>query len=195
MKQIIAVDIDDVLADNAQGFIAFSNRRWGTHLTIDDYDDHWGQMWQIDDDEVEHRALEYHSSGEIGNYKHKPEALPVLQNLARNDTLIVVTARSPRQEAATRKWLDNVYAGLFEEIYFTSKLSEETYRTKGEICADVGASWLIDDYPGHCKDAVDHSVTAILYGEYGWHQHIPEGVVHCKDWKAIGKYFDKERSR
>ena len=33
----IAIDIDDVLAENAIGFVAFSNERWVTLLRVDDY--------------------------------------------------------------------------------------------------------------------------------------------------------------
>ena len=40
----IAVDVDDVLAENAAGVVAFSNQRWGRNLTVDDYDEHWAKM-------------------------------------------------------------------------------------------------------------------------------------------------------
>lgn len=51
MKRLtIAVDIDDVLADNAAGFVTFSNERWGTNLTPDDYGEHWVKVWQVDND-------------------------------------------------------------------------------------------------------------------------------------------------
>jgi len=39
-KPIIAVDIDDVLANLAQEIVDFSNKNWGTNLTIDDYNEH-----------------------------------------------------------------------------------------------------------------------------------------------------------
>jgi Holliday junction DNA helicase RuvA len=35
-KPIIAIDIDDVLAENARGFVEWSNKRFGTSLTTDD---------------------------------------------------------------------------------------------------------------------------------------------------------------
>ncbi len=53
---IIAIDIDDVLADYAAGFVKFSNARWGLNLTIADYDEHWGNVWGVDVDEVRRRA-------------------------------------------------------------------------------------------------------------------------------------------
>ncbi|MBC7869007.1 hypothetical protein H7X69_02425 [Candidatus Saccharibacteria bacterium] len=38
-KPTIAIDIDNVLAYNAKGFVEFSNQRWGTTLEVDDWSD------------------------------------------------------------------------------------------------------------------------------------------------------------
>ena len=54
-KKTIAIDIDDVLAANAENFVEFSNKKWGTHLRPDDYTEHWAELWDVDFDEVEKR--------------------------------------------------------------------------------------------------------------------------------------------
>lgn len=41
------MDIDDVRAGQVEGLVAFSNQRWGTALTVDDYDEDWGVMWVL----------------------------------------------------------------------------------------------------------------------------------------------------
>ena len=92
-KKIVAVDIDDVLAANAEGFVAFSNERWGTNLRPADYSEHWAEVWKVDEAEAHHRSTELHTSGTIGKYEHFPAALPVLKALARNHHLVVVTPR------------------------------------------------------------------------------------------------------
>ena len=66
----IAIDIDDVLAENAIGFVAFSNERWGTRLSVDDYSEHWSEMWRVDSEEAERRARIFHDSGIIKGYAH-----------------------------------------------------------------------------------------------------------------------------
>ncbi len=73
MKQTIAVDIDDVLSVNVPAFINFSNERWGTRLTIDDYSEHWGDMWKVDHDEWGRRAKEFHDSGILSKLNYVPE--------------------------------------------------------------------------------------------------------------------------
>ena len=67
-KPIIAIDIDDVIANNALGFVDYSNKKFGTHLTVDDYQDHWGEVWRTSHEETERRAVEYHESGHIATY-------------------------------------------------------------------------------------------------------------------------------
>ena len=47
-RQIIAIDIDDVLAESAKVFIEYSNNTWGTSLTVGDYIEDWSKMWQVD---------------------------------------------------------------------------------------------------------------------------------------------------
>jgi hypothetical protein len=62
--------------------------------------------------------------------------------------------------------------------------------TKGQICKKLGASYLIDDNVGHCEKAIEEGVSAVLFGEYGWHGDAPDKLVRCKDWPAVLEYFD-----
>lgn len=59
-KRTIGIDVDDVLSQSAVGFVAYSNQRWLTNLTPDDYDEHWAEMWKIElaEAEGEYFALE-----------------------------------------------------------------------------------------------------------------------------------------
>ena len=45
-RKVIAVDIDDVLADSARMFIELSNQHWGTELTVDEYDEAGPRLWR-----------------------------------------------------------------------------------------------------------------------------------------------------
>src|SRR5574337_2004911 len=94
-RQTIAVDIDDVLAANAKGFTDYSNQKWGTSLTPDDYDEHWAKVWGVDEAEAEKRAKHIHQNDSfiIGAYGHDSDAKKVLRSLAKNYTLVVVTSR------------------------------------------------------------------------------------------------------
>ena len=200
MKQIIAVDVDDVLADSTEFWRKEVNNRVGLNLEREhwrvpgEYSGYYTRLWEA------HGIGHLFSVDDIDAFMKHDQSLiwstesasHVLRKLAEKYELAVVTARNTAQEAATRRWLDEVFPGVFSRVYFTWQPDTETAKNKGEICADIGAKWLIDDSPVHCRDALAHDVQPILYGEYGWHVDIPMGVVHFKSWQEIGSYFDEQ---
>jgi len=196
-KPIIAIDIDDVLADHAKQFVEFSNARWGTHLSVEDYDEHWADMWQIDNAETEARATEFHNSNLISNYNHANEAIPVLTALSRQYTLIVITSRRLQIEKETRAWIASYYPGLFSEIHFAGiweKIDDGAHlRTKADVCQALGVEYLIDDQLKHCFAAAKSGISSLLFGNYTWNQtdELPESVTRVNDWGEIQRYFNK----
>jgi FMN phosphatase YigB (HAD superfamily) len=197
-KQIIAVDIDDVLAANAAGFVRFSNETWGTNLTADDYDEHWPEVWKVDLAESEQRAEMYHQSGTIGRYDHYPEALSVLQRLATRYTLMVATSRRRVVQPETEAWIDMYVPGLFKEICFVGIYDQGVtdgtrwQKTKLDLLQQKGATYLIDDQLKHCQAAAEAGIHTVLFGEYPWNrlESLPHNMTRCVDWLAVGKYFD-----
>ncbi len=196
-RKTIAVDIDDVLAANAPAFIAYSNKKWGTNLTIEDYDEHWVPVWKVDQKEAERRATEYHGSGVFSTFKHFPEAKPVLQRLAKHYRLVITTSRRSELEKETLDWMDRYFGNIFEEIHFAGmwdEINEESHRmTKAELCKRIGADYLIDDQPKHCFAVAKTGIQTLLFGTYPWSRDIgelPPKVLRVKDWQEVEKYFD-----
>jgi len=195
-RPIIAVDIDDVLADHAAGFVEFSNKRWDTHLTVDDYDEHWAHMWQIDNDETEIRAKEFHESGTVGGYDHKSHALPVLDALSERFKLIIITSRRAQVEKETRAWLAERYPGIFSEVHFSGiwdTIEEGTHlATKADVCRSLGVDYLIDDQVKHCVAAAECGTKSLLFGDYAWNRtaELADGVTRVKDWNMVKRYFE-----
>jgi uncharacterized HAD superfamily protein len=196
---IIAVDIDDVLADNAQGLIEFSNERWGTDLSVEDYTEHWAQMWQIDNTETETRANELHESGAIGKYRHNDSALPVLRDLAQRFRLVIITSRRLQVEKETRAWIADHYPDIFSEIHFAGiwdTIDDGSHlRTKAGICQSLGVNYLIDDQLKHCAAAAERGIQSLLFGNYSWNQSdvLPNNVVRVNDWNGIQRHFSKDQ--
>lgn len=193
---IIAIDIDDVLADYAQGFIEFSNAHWGTHLTIDDYDEHWANVWKVDMAEVRRRASVIHDKRLVKDLMHKSEASPVLEKLSKHFGLVVVTSRRVQNKEDTLAWLrlhypmlsieSTMFSGFFDTIDDTS-----IHQTKGSIISSIGARYMIDDQPKHCLSAAEHGIEALLFGNYRWNQwtDLPARVTRVHDWAAVEEYF------
>lgn len=195
----IAVDIDDVLALSAPAFIQYSNRHWGTHLRIDDYHEHWAELWQVNNDVVEQRANDYWGSGVLDTLDKVSNGELVLRYLAENHKLVVATARRKQLEKETTAWINEHFNGIFSEVHFAGMWDKVTdnsiHATKAELCREINADYLIDDQPKHCFAAAAVGIDSILFGNYNWNRvdKLPSGVVRCEDWNNIKDYFDAKR--
>lgn len=198
-RQIIAIDIDDVLSENAKGFVEFSNHRWGTSLKVEDYDEHWGKLWQVNHIETERRANEFHESGVLSSYEHIPSARLALEKLKKKYKLIVITSRRLQTKGETVLWIKERYSGIFAEncIHFAGIWdtidNHSIFRTKGELSKELGADYIIDDQLKHCLAAAEVGVQALLFGNYSWNQmdKLPQNVQRVKNWSEVLEYFDE----
>lgn len=196
-KPIVAVDVDDVLADNAAGFIAFSNKRWGMSLTLEDYEEDWAAVWGTDPEETDRRALEFLKSGSLAQYEHYPEARATLQHMAQSFELVVVTSRRTFLKPETDAWLERCFPGVFSATYYAgiwdSPHEASRAATKTDILVSIKAQYLIDDQLKHCFAAAQQGVQAVLYGDYKWNRSeadMPHGVHPAKGWDDVERYFD-----
>lgn len=197
-KPTIALDIDDVLADYAAGFVKFSNNQWGTNLTVEDYDEHWADVWKVEVEEVRCRADIIHSERLVRDLTHKSEARPVLDRLSKRYNLVVVTARRIQNKADTLAWLQLYYPMLSEEVvtfagFYDSIDDSSVLKTKGDIIASLGATYMIDDQPKHCISAIEHGIQPLMFGDYTWNRaaNLPAEVIRVADWNDVEKYFDQ----
>ena len=202
MKPIIAIDIDDVLADNATGFVAYSNRKWGTNLKVTDYDEHWAMLWNTehDLDETMRRRDDFMASKSYRAYKPKDQAYDVLKRLAENYELRIVTSRLQVMRDDTIDWLHEHYEGIFSDDtihlagIWDTLTHESINMTKAEVVKIIGAKYLIDDQLKHCIGAAEIGVQALLFGDYNWNQSsaLPKGVTRLADWPELEEFFKNE---
>ncbi len=195
---IIAVDIDEVLAANAPSFIAYTNEQWGMNLTVDDYHEHWSELWKTDHEETMRRAKQYNFSGVLESMRHFEDAKAVLSALAQRYKLVIITARRKELASLTDEWITRHYAGLFSEIHhaqiWDSDHPDASTLTKADLCREVGAAYLIDDQSKHCNAAQQVGVQSILFGDYTWSRtaETAEGVVRCANWDTVLDYFNDQ---
>ncbi|MCB9819882.1 hypothetical protein H6796_01075 [Candidatus Nomurabacteria bacterium] len=195
----IAIDVDDVLAENAAGFVAFSNQRWGTSLGVGDYDEHWAKMWGVDNAEVERRSAEYSSSNVISGYGHIGGAYDVLKRLSKNHHLVIATSRNLQMKSDTLMWIDEHFPGIFNSstIHFAGiwdEITEESHNmTKADLITQINADVLIDDQLKHCIAVAESGRHSILFGDYEWNksENLPDKVLRCLNWMEVEQGIEK----
>lgn len=199
-KQTIAVDIDDVLSASAAGFVAYTNAKWGTSLGIDDYDEDWVKLWQVDHATGKIRAHEYYKAGVVNKYENFDEALPVLKKLSGRYDLVIATSRVIHVKEDTLEWLDRHYNGVFSAVHLAGiydDLHEDAIlRTKADLCKAIGANYLIDDQPKHCVAVAEIGITGLLFGDYSWNRRtkLRPGMARVRNWQQVAEYFDGQPS-
>jgi 5'(3')-deoxyribonucleotidase len=193
-KSIIALDIDDVLSDSMEAVRLEVNERLGIDLQTEHYSipgDYWGyyeKVWAqhklvIDFEELDEKLVKARYLPMLG-------AKETLQELTQRYQLIAITSRKEEWKTFTLDWLEKYFPGVIDSVTFAGNKEHDVVRTKGEVCAELGAKWLIDDNVGHCLDAREHDVTPVLFGNYGWQHAAPGDIARCKNWAAVLEYFN-----
>lgn len=199
-KQVVAVDLDDVLSATVPAFIKFSNKRWDMDIALESYSENWTTTWRVEGEELIKRTAIIKDEF-WHTVPHREEARLVLKRLAKKYKLVIATSRRTEVNKATREWIDKYFDGIFEEVHHSGIFDVDKRRldmynraseqTKARLFQELGADFIIDDHPKHCIGADAIGITAILFGDYPWNDYsnLPSGVIRAKTWKEIGEYF------
>jgi FMN phosphatase YigB (HAD superfamily) len=200
-RKTIAVDIDDVLSKSAEGFIAFSNQRWGLKLKPEDYQEEWAVVWGVPLEEAVKRAEEFHAAGVVGKYEPHEAALPALKKLAKRYNLVAVTSRRSVLKPETDAWMDRHFPGIFQSLHYagiwdsstTKNVLHKLNSTKAELLRELGADYLIDDQAKHCLGAAKAGITALLFGPNNHDSgQLPPKVMRARHWDEVMEFFDAQ---
>lgn len=197
-RKIIAIDVDDVIADSLNSIRKRVNEHLSINLTEADYtieNEYWDYLESVWDkhgikDKVDFSLHENEMVNDQSHMDLLPGAAFAISELSKRFDLAIVTARTLTWETATLKWLNEQFGEVFRAVHFVGNPFNGNPKPKGEQARELGAEWLIDDSPSHCQSALDAGLKAILFGEYGWHINIPKKVVRCKNWQEVLEYFD-----
>ena len=200
-KPKIAIDIDDVIAESSEALRELVNQKTGRELTKEDYRvpgeyrGYYEVSWRQHDIDIDFRGLEAIMETDQSHVGLVAGAQYAVNELLQEYDVVLITSRSASMEHATRDWIETHFSGKLPELHFATSRFDRSRKTKGQLCKELGASWLIDDNPEHCQTALDEGVAAILFGEYGWHHSHPEKVIKCTSWPAVLEYFSNKSER
>lgn len=201
-KLVLAVDCDDVLVPMAHTIIEHYNDTYGANVGLEHfYSSATLDTWGTDEDQIAiDRVGHYLRNNKYEFVNPFPEAVTAIEALAkhRKHRLNLVTGRSDFMEVVTRTMVDTHFKGCFENIVHTN-MHESTdnigrYRSKGEVCRDLGAHVLIDDHIAHCDDVIKTGTeNAIIFGDYPWNRCdiLPKGMSRCIDWTTTIEEIDR----
>ncbi|HVX23921.1 MAG TPA: hypothetical protein VG992_01075 [Candidatus Saccharimonadales bacterium] len=162
-REVVAIDIDEVLFPFVPGFAALQNERYGTNLIVDDFFSYeFHQVLDLPVPETIDRVYDF-VRADHGHIMPLPEAQTGLARLSEKYDLSIVTARHPEFTDHTKAWLDRHFADHFASLTFIGYAPiMEKPQTKVSVCRDLGAIALIDDSLGHVSECAADGLPAVL---------------------------------
>jgi uncharacterized HAD superfamily protein len=188
-KKIIAVDIDEVLADFFSYFVYFHNLMYKTKVSKKDMKKYYlNEVFEVDRAEMHIRYMEFKSLHLLEQLNPVKGAVDGLKKLIEMGfDLHLVTARPQIIEEETRKWLSVHFKDIYLPIHFTHPGTGNSHHLKkSEICKEIGAEILIDDHMENALDCAENGIKVFLM-DAPWNQteDLPPNVVRVKSWKDI----------
>lgn len=197
-RPLIAVDIDDTLADSTELIRVNVNDRYNVSISKEAYKtpgEYWGYYERVWSEHGLHALtvedLDDLMVKELTAVPLLPSALFAIKELYKRFDIVIITARRREREALTREWIETMFESMNIDVHFSEAHKDESKMTKGQICKHIGAGYLIDDNVGHCLSALDEGVQPILFGTYGWQSETSDDIVRCNDWPAVLDYFNE----
>lgn len=192
-RPVIVCDIDDVVFPFIDGMASHYNAKYGAQLTAEDFisfdfTDVWGGT-----QEEANAIVEEFLHTDVLHLEPLDGVVEAFTRLKEDFDIVMVTARNGIFEKGTTAWLRTHMSDLFSNVIFAGNYHDgRGYRTKGEICKELGAVLIIDDHPSNVMSAVEAGTDGILFGNKQWTlegvEQRPE-IKHCEDWAQVLEYI------
>jgi len=197
-KPLIAIDIDDVISETTEAIRVWSNTASGVELSSHQFNqtagEYWGyyeRVWNNHGISLNFNDFETSMAEDMIEVPLLADASFALHEILESYNVVLITSRITALRGHTERWFEKHFPGNNISLHFASNpKSGENRLTKGQICKQLGASLLIDDNPEHCASMLQEGLEAILFGDYGWQQAVPEGAVRCKRWPDVLEYLN-----
>lgn len=150
MNQILAIDIDDVLADAINPFLLHVNQIKGLSIKYDEcFSRDYSEALGISKEEIRNILINYETPELIAKLKPIQGATENVKLLAERYHLIAVTSRSTGLVQDTNLWIKK-YFPMIGSVHYSrggGNILQENQRniSKREIAERLGALCLIDD--------------------------------------------------
>lgn len=171
-KLVVAIDIDEVIAQFLPSMAQFHNEIYGTSYTMESFHSYdFTTVWGGTMEETSTKVRDFFDSGRVLHLDPVPGALEALTSLQADFELHIVTARQQHAEELTKKWINRHFPNIFTDIHFGNHYSNDgKSRSKAEICRSIGSCLLVDDNLSYARNCAHEGIPAILFGNYNWNR-------------------------
>ena len=191
IKNIIAVDIDEVLAETLKAILEKYNYTWKWNKVK------WEDLINYNLWELPNLWLTKYSalrmfvkfqmwsglSKKIKSVDWAKEKILELKN--KWYKMFAVTARLSRVKFSTKLWLRRNFPNCFDKVVFANFFTSRA-RKKSDICKEICASIIFEDNLDTCIDCANNWIKSFLLDK-PWNQcdSLPDWITRVYSWDEI----------
>jgi 5'(3')-deoxyribonucleotidase len=193
-KELIAVDIDEVLFPFLPEFLRQYNSMYSTEHELDHFMSYeFEHTLGLNFDETVKRVYQFNAQNSL-HIEPIRQSAEAVKCLSEKYDLSIVTARHPKHAGVTRNWVNKYFPNMFNEIVpIGHPQVMGRKRTKAEVCAEMGAFALIDDSVEHVETCAENGIEGVLFGDYPWNKtngNLHQSIIRCENWEAVKEHFN-----
>lgn len=177
----IVVDLDNTLLDATTPHLRYYNQVSGDNFTNADVNDVY--LYRLYSWNEEEQESIYNRFGHAIHWESSPYpgAIETLNQLAKQHTITIMTARPSQFRQVTLKWLEH-YGAEFHHIMFTEHKYKEFIHLGGDV--------LVDDAPHYAIEFSAHGLPVVLYNQ-PYNYHINNNYIHrASNWKEVKTHIE-----
>ncbi len=189
---LIAMDLDEVLAETLTGVISFHNQKYGTGLSKDDFKSYnWWETWGGTRDQVVDKFFEFAQSIYFQEVKPLKDAVDAVSILGMKHELIVLSSRQTELEKQTLEWVEKHFPNKFRDVLVTNHhdwAKSGNTMTKVEVCQKLEVDVLIEDSLSYANECASENTIVFLL-DYSWNMgKMKKNIIRVKSWGEILKH-------
>lgn len=164
----IACDVDDILFEFYEALAEFHNRVYGGALCKESFTSYFvHEVWGGGVDESVSKVWTFYGSDSFLRMPLVAGAVNAIRRLAEVCEIEAVTGRPHGVAPLTKHMLDEHFVGCFLGIHHTDAfiIGQGVSRPKLDVCKEIGASVLIEDYLGHAIPCAEAGIHVILFDQ------------------------------
>lgn len=179
----IGVDVDEVLAKFNESFASFVEQKLNREIPLSLFRTYnLCETLQLPIDKVDELYYEYFEHEISSEMEPILNSLEIIEELAKEHELIIITARDSMHKTHTINWLEKHYPRIFKEVYFTN---EDAEGTKGDIAEKYNIDIHIDDAHHNIINVAKKGIPCLLFNKPWNQEDIPENVKRVHSWEEI----------
>jgi len=186
----IGLDLDEVTVEFLDSLLKFYNLKLGKNHNINEFETYkFWEIWGGTREEAIKIVDEFYYSPHFDSILPVENAVASINELLKNNEIIIITARPSFFREKTESWLKKHFKLPFE-IVFSEDFNNSASRgssSKAEICKSLNIRLMIEDNKDYALDCANSGIKVILFNK-PWNQNLNhENIIRVNGWQEVLK--------